>query len=33
MVWTDGQLRISIGFRVWKKGGPSKFELAFELLS
>jgi putative transposase len=33
LVWTDGQLRIPIGFRVWKKGGPSKFELALELLS
>ena len=30
LVWTDGQLRIPIGFRVWKKGGPSKFELAGE---
>jgi len=28
LVWTDGQLRIPIGFRV--KGGPSKFELAGE---
>jgi hypothetical protein len=33
LVWTDGQLRIPSGFRVWKKGGPSKFELALELLS
>jgi hypothetical protein len=33
LVWTEGQLRIPIGFRVWKKGGPSKFELALELLS
>jgi hypothetical protein len=33
LVWTDGQLRIPIGFQVWKKGGPSKFELALELLS
>ena len=33
LVWTDGQLRIPMGFRVWKKGGPSKFELALELLS
>ena len=32
-MWTDGQIRIPIGFRVWKKGGPSKFELALELLS
>jgi hypothetical protein len=33
LVWTDGQLRIPLSFRVWKKGGPSKFELALELLS
>jgi hypothetical protein len=24
LVWSDGQLRIPISFRVWKKGGPSK---------
>jgi hypothetical protein len=33
LVWTEGQLRLPIGFRVWKKGGPSKFELALERLS
>ncbi len=33
VVWSDGQIRIPLGFRVWKKGGPSKFELALELLS
>jgi putative transposase len=33
LVWTDGQIRIPIGFRVWEKGGPSKFDLALELLS
>ena len=33
LVWTDGQTRIPLGYRVWKKGGPSKFELALELLS
>jgi hypothetical protein len=33
LVWTDGQLRIPLGCRVWKKGGPSKFELALEVLS
>jgi hypothetical protein len=33
LVWTDGQIRISLGYRVWKKGGPSKFELALESLS
>src|SRR5919197_6706386 len=24
LVWTDGQTRIPLGFRVWKKGGHSK---------
>jgi hypothetical protein len=33
LVWTDGQIRIPLGYRVWKKEGPSKFELALELLS
>ena len=33
LVWTDGQIRIPLGFRMWKQGGPSKFELALELLS
>jgi hypothetical protein len=33
LVWTDGQIRIPLGYRVWKKGGPPKFELALELLS
>jgi putative transposase len=33
LVWSDGQIRIPLGFRVWRKGGPSKFELALELLS
>jgi hypothetical protein len=33
LVWTDGQIRIPLGYRVWKKGGPSKFELALDLLS
>jgi hypothetical protein len=33
LVWTNGQLRIPLAFRVWKKGGPSKFDLALELLS
>src|SRR5437764_8685548 len=33
LVWTDDQIRIPLGYRVWKKGGPSKFELALELLS
>jgi putative transposase len=33
LVWTDGQVRIPLAFRLWKKGGPSKFDLALELLS
>ena len=32
-VWANGRLRIPLAFRVWRKGGPSKFELAVELLS
>jgi putative transposase len=33
LVWTDGQIRIPLAFRLWHKGGPSKFTLALELLS
>jgi putative transposase len=33
LVWTDGTLRIPWGLRLWRKGGPSKYELALELLS
>jgi putative transposase len=33
LVWTDGQVRIPLAFRRWHKGGPSKFDLALELLS
>jgi putative transposase len=33
LVWTDGQVRIPLAFRLWHKGGPSKFTLALELLS
>ena len=33
LVWTDGQVRIPVGYRVWHKGGPSKVALALELLS
>jgi putative transposase len=33
LVWTDGQVRIPVGYRVWHKGGPSKVDLALELLS
>jgi putative transposase len=33
LVWTDGTLRIPLGMRLWRPGGPSKIELALELLS
>jgi putative transposase len=33
LVWTDGTLRIPWGMRLWRKGGPSKDELALALLS
>jgi putative transposase len=33
LVWTDGQVRIPLGFRLWHQGGPAKCILARELLS
>ena len=33
LVWTNGTLRIPLGLRLWRKGGPSKYKLALELLS
>ena len=33
LVWTDGQSRIPLAFRVWQKGSASKYDLALELLS
>jgi putative transposase len=33
LVWTDGVGRIPLGMRLWRKGGPSKYDLALELLS
>lgn len=33
LVWTDGHIRIPVACRVWQQGGPSKFELALDLLS
>jgi putative transposase len=33
LVWTDGQIRIPVAYRVWQKGGLSKVDLALELLS
>jgi hypothetical protein len=32
LVWTDGEVRVPLGFRLWKKGGASKVELAAQLL-
>jgi putative transposase len=33
LVWTDGQVRLPLAFRLWQKGGPSKFDLALDMLS
>jgi putative transposase len=33
LIWTNGMLRIPLGVRLWRRGGPSKIELALELLS
>ena len=33
LVWTNGTLRIPLGMRLWRQGGPSKYKLALELLS
>jgi DDE family transposase len=32
LLWTDGQVRVPLGVRLWKKGGYSKVELAQQLL-
>jgi hypothetical protein len=26
LVWTDGQIRIPLAFRVWQKGGAPKYD-------
>src|SRR5918992_592657 len=33
LVWTNGTCRVPLGLRLWRKGGPSKYVLALELLS
>lgn len=33
VLWTDGNIRIPVGLRVWKKGGKTKPELGLEMLS
>jgi len=32
LLWTDGKWKVPLGIRLWRKGGPSKVELAIELL-
>ena len=31
LVWTDGQVRLPLALRIWKKGGPAKCDVALEL--
>ena len=33
LVWTNGTVRLALGMRLWHKGGPSRYELALDLLS
>jgi putative transposase len=33
LLWTDGRWKVPIGIRIWRKGGPSKVELAIGVLS
>lgn len=33
LLWTDGKWKVPVGIRLWRKGGPSKVELASGLLS
>jgi hypothetical protein len=32
LIWTNGEVRVPLGIRLWKKGGYSKVELAAQLL-
>ncbi len=32
LIWTDGQVKVPLGIRLWRKGGHSKVELAAQLL-
>jgi DDE superfamily endonuclease len=32
LVWTDGMLRLPLGMRLWRPGGPAQIELALEWL-
>lgn len=33
LLWTDGRRKVPLGVRLWRPGGPSKVELAAQLLS
>jgi hypothetical protein len=33
LVWTNGTLRTPLSMRLWRRGGPSRYELSLELLS
>jgi Transposase DDE domain len=33
LVWTNGTLRLPLGVRLWRQGGPSKYQLALALRS
>ena len=33
LLWTEGKWKVPLGVRLWRKGGPSKVELAIGLLS
>ena len=32
LLWTNGKWKVPVGMRIWRKGGPSKMELAIGLL-
>jgi hypothetical protein len=32
LLWTNGKWKVPVGIRIWRKGGPSKVELAIGLL-
>jgi hypothetical protein len=33
LLWSDGKWRIPLAIRIWRKGGPTKPDLALEMLS
>lgn len=32
VLWTNGKWKVPLGIRIWRKGGPSKVDLAIDLL-